>query len=242
MSNTNEKTLLVLGASSDICQTFIRQTASDYTTILCHYRSGEAAVTKLREEFGEKIIGYQCDFADYEATKDFAKQIQKDGYSPDHIILSPADRLEYRQFRKTEWKQFSSAIDVSLRSSVLVCHEFLPGMSRKKSGKILFLLSSCVIHVPPRFLSVYTSSKYALLGLMKSLAAEYEGKGICINAVSPEMVDTKYLASVPDMIVSETAENSLRGRNLYPEEVSSVMKFLLSEDADTISGQNIYIR
>jgi 3-oxoacyl-[acyl-carrier protein] reductase len=83
--------------------------------------------------------------------------------------------------------------------------------------------------------------KYALLGLMKSLAVEYADKGITVNGVSPDMMETKFLSDIPEMIVEQNRENSPLGRNILVEEVTPLMKHMLSDAGASMTGQNIGI-
>ena len=101
------------------------------------------------------------------------------------------------------------------------------------------MLSSFVEGVSPKYQSPYIVSKYALYGLMKNLAAEYSDKGIRINAVSPDMIDTKFNDKVVRKIKELNAEKSPLKRNLKPSDVTPVIEFLLSERAESISGMNI---
>ena len=84
-------------------------------------------------------------------------------------------------------------------------------------------------------------TKYALLGLMKSLSVEYADKGIMVNGVSPDMIETKFLKDIPDLVIRQNAERSPLKRNLTIEDVVPTFDFLLSDAADTITGQNIGI-
>lgn len=103
------------------------------------------------------------------------------------------------------------------------------------------MLSACTQNNPPKFMSAYVTAKYALLGLMKSLASDYAEKGICVNAISPDMIETKFLDGVPNAAVRMTAEKSVMGRLLNVDEVVPAFEFLLSDAADKITGQNIFI-
>jgi len=93
--------------------------------------------------------------------------------------------MAYTRFKDATWHTFQREMDIELRSIVMVLSRFLPLMAKDGVGKIVFILSSVCSGVPPKALAHYTTTKYALLGLMKALAAEYADKHISINAVSP---------------------------------------------------------
>ena len=69
------------------------------------------------------------------------------------------------------------------------------------------MLSSVTINLPPKALVHYTTIKYALLGLVKSLASEYGNKNIQINALSPSMIETKFLENINEKIIEINAHN-----------------------------------
>ena len=86
-----------------------------------------------------------------------------------------------------------------------------------------------------------SSLKPAVLILNKFLAAEYIEKGITVNAVSPDMMETGFIDNIPDLIKAQNAESSPIKRNLKVEDVIPTFKYLLSDGADTVYGQNIVI-
>ena len=91
------------------------------------------------------------------------------------------------------------------------------------------------------FMSSYTISKYALLGAVKALAAEYAGKRITVNAVSPSMVDTKFVADKPAFVKKKNLEMVPIKRLAVPEDVTRVMAFLLEDGNEYITGENFLI-
>jgi 3-oxoacyl-[acyl-carrier protein] reductase len=114
-------------------------------------------------------------------------------------------------------------------------------MGRAGSGKIVFVLSSYTINVPPKALADYVTAKYSLLGLMKALASEYADKGVSINAVSPSMAETRFLSELPAKLVEMTADNHPQKRNARPDDIVPLIQFLLSKESSFITGANVPI-
>lgn len=221
---------------------FIERNQQQYQTIFAHYHQSDTALLRLREKFGSKIIPIQADFMDEASTRAFAEQVLGSGVWPDHMLHLPARPLNNIQFSKTTWQTFEAEISTSLRSAVMISQAFLPAMTKQKYGKLVFMLSFNVVNQPPiKYAVPYTSVKYALLGLVKGLAAEYADKGITVNGVSPSMTETKFLSNVPQLIVDKNAAESPLKRNLLVDEVLPACEFLFSEGADRVTGQNIAV-
>ena len=226
------KVLLVTGASSEVGAALIRKTGPQYSTVFAHYRSSEETIADLRAAFGDRIVPLQADFSDPGCTERLIETIRQSGKVPEACNL---------QFHKTTWDGFRQELDTSLRSIVMILQAFLPGMAKNRYGRIVFMLTSYVLGVPPKFQSMYITSKYALLGLMKSLAAEYAARGITVNAVSPDMMETKFLSDLPDLIKEQSAKNNPMGRNITVDETVPAIEYLLSDGSGAVTGQNIGI-
>lgn len=240
MSKEN-KVLLVMGASSDMGAELIKAVHTEYEAILAHYNNSKSLIEELKSEIGDKLIPIQANFLDENETNTFVQKILNTGYQPDHIVHFPAIKAVPKKFIKDDWESFEKSLKVALRSIVIVLNAFIPVMAKQKYGKVVFMLTSYTLNVPPKYLSSYITEKYALLGFMKSLAIEYADKEIMVNAVSPEMSDTKFLNELPEIIVAQNAESSPLKRNLRVDEVIPTVQYLLSKNADRISGQNIGI-
>lgn len=235
------KILLITGASSDIGLELIRSIANDYDRIIAHYAHSPLSINAMKEELGDKLILVKADFLNETSTREFAAFLTEADMLPTHIIHISAAKFEYKNFQKTDWSLFKASLDVSVRSIQIILQSVLPLMAKKGDGHIVFILSSCTLNDPPKYLSSYVTTKYALLGLMKSLSVEYADKGISINSISPEMVETKFLSSVPRLIIDKARAENPRKRLLSVTDVVSLVSFLFSDAACSITTQNIGI-
>lgn len=237
----NKKILLITGASSDIGMALMKKVVNQYEVVLAHYCHLNDQLENMKKEYGKKIELLQADFGCETSVQDMLQKINDRGVYPNHIVHLAAPSFKYLQFRKTSWEDYEYSAQISVKPIINILHEYLPQMAKEKYGKVVFMLSACVLGTSPKFMSPYVTTKYELLGLMKSLSIEYIDKGITVNGVSPEMVDTKYLSGVPDVLVQQNAEAMPLGRLLNIYEVVPTIEYLLSDGADMVNGQNIGI-
>lgn len=235
------KVLLVTGGSSSVGLGLIVEVEKEYNTIWVHYNNSADRVNELKGRFGDKIKPVKADFSKEEDVINLIDTISDSKEIPDHIVHLAAIKSENKKFHKFNWNEYQDMIDTSLKPAVLILKKFLPFMSKNNYGKVVFMLSSFVNGATPKYQSPYIVSKYALYGLMRNLAAEYIEKGINVNAVSPDMMETEFIDNIPDIIKAQNVENSPIKRNLMVEDVIPTFKYLLSDGADTVYGQNIII-
>ena len=233
------KVLLVTGASSDVGSELIRRVGKNYDIVWAHYRMSHEIIDDLRTELGDRIMPIQADFSDVESTEALIQVIKDSGHYPDHIVHFSGQKPQCLQFHKHTWDSYQREINTSLRSITMILQAFIPNMSKQNYGKIIFMLSAYLLGIPPKFQSPYITVKYALLGLMRNLAVEYATKGIAVNAVSPDMMETKFLSELPDLILEQSAKNNPLGRNIHVNEVVPTIEYLLSPASDVVTGQNI---
>lgn len=235
------KVLLVTGGSSSIGTGLVAAIEKEYSTIWVHYNNSADRVNELKDRLGDKIKPVKADFSKEEDVIKLINIITESKEIPNHIVHLAAIRSENKKFHKFNWIEYQEMVDSSLKPIVLILKKFLPIMSKANYGKVVFMLSSFVNGATPKYQSPYIVSKYALYGLMRNLAAEYIEKGITVNAVSPDMIETGFIDNIPDIIKAQNAESSPLKRNLTVKDVVPTFRYLLSDGADTVYGQNIIV-
>jgi NAD(P)-dependent dehydrogenase (short-subunit alcohol dehydrogenase family) len=156
---------------------------------------------------------------------------------------APADEVETADWDKT--------IAVNLNGQFYCVRHAIPLLKKAGGGSIINLSSSaCLFGFPNR--APYAASKWAVIGLTKTLAMELGEFDIRVNAISPGSVDGSRIDGVirrdaeergvdPDIIRDlYTRQTSLK-RFVQPQEVAAMALFLASDMAKSISGQNLSV-
>jgi 3-oxoacyl-[acyl-carrier protein] reductase len=151
----------------------------------------------------------------------------------------PALRLTYDRLTKFNWERFQQDLAIQVQSALILLQRFAPKMSKLPSAKVVFVSSSVTHGMPPKFMSMYTVAKYAQLGLMRAAASEYAGTNLTINAISPSMIETRFLGDIAEVAVQMSAAASPRGRNATPQDIIGAIEFLLSPASNYMTGVDL---
>lgn len=237
-----DETYLITGASSDLALEYLKllNERGEKCTVLCQYHSHHDDLDDLGKSSGcLKMVTYAVDLSDSGETEKWVQDIADAGYEPDHILHAAAEPFSYMYVKEYDWKKLLSQLTVQVNSFGQIMKMFLPKMGKKKYGKVVAILSAYIIGVPPKYMSDYVVAKHALYGLVKSTASEYAEKGININAISPNMMETKFLKNLEPRQIEIAAKGTTLKRNIRVDEVVKTIDFLMSDSSDYMTGVNI---
>jgi 3-oxoacyl-[acyl-carrier protein] reductase len=137
-------------------------------------------------------------------------------------------------------KEFDDVITINLKSVFNYTKAVIRPMIKQRYGKIVNI-ASVVGLIGNAGQSNYSASKAGVIGFTKSMARELASRNINVNAVAPGFIQTAMTDKLTDEQRAELAKNIPLNRLGNPEDISRVVSFLCSEDADYITGQVIAV-
>jgi 2-keto-3-deoxy-L-fuconate dehydrogenase len=166
--------------------------------------------------------------------------------APD-ILFNCAGFVHAGTILECEEKDFDFSVALNVRSMYRLIKGFLPGMIERGGGSIVNMASvaSSVIAAPNRF--IYGTTKAAVVGLTKSVAADFVTKGIRCNCICPGTVESPSLGDRMRALGDyETARAAFiarqpMGRLGTPEEMAKLATFLASEESGFMTGQALVV-
>lgn len=206
--------------------------AGDRVAILYH-KNAAAAQALVQQLPG--CVAVQCDVASRQDCERAFEAVQQALGQVDVLVCNAgiAQQKLFTDITPAEWQRM---LDVNLSGAFHLCQLVLPGMIRRKAGRILTVSSmwgqtggSCEVH--------YSAAKAGLIGLTKALAKEEGPSGITVNCVAPGVIETDMMASFTAEDKAALAEETPVGRLGTPDEVADLLVFLASEQAGYITGQ-----
>jgi 2-keto-3-deoxy-L-fuconate dehydrogenase len=158
------------------------------------------------------------------------------------ILFNCAGIVHHGSILDATAKDWDQAFAVNVRSMFLVAKAFIPGMLKKGRGSIINMASvaSSIRGLPNR--CVYGASKAAVIGLTKSIAADFVAKGIRCNAICPGTVDTPSLQgrinafADPAQARKDFVARQPMGRLGTVDDITGILVFLASDESLFATG------
>jgi len=203
-------------------------------------------------ETATKVAGTaaQCDVTDRESIRRaYAEAREANG--PIELLVVNAGIADSAPFHKMTREGWDRIIAVNLTGAFDTVHEALPDLLASDNGRVVFVASVASLRGVP-YAAHYAASKHGLLGLMRSMAAEYARSSMTVNAVCPGYVDTpmtdQSIARVSQ--ITGRAEEQSRaaitnmnasGRLVDPQAIANVIAMLCLPMSRDINGGAITI-
>lgn len=234
----NHNNVLITGGSRGIGAAAVRAFAVRGDNVAFTYHTNQAAAAALVQELSPACVtAIPCDAADPAQVREVVRQAEA-AIGPLTVLVCNAGIAQSKLFTELTDEDWRRMMGVDLDGPFYFSHAVLPGMIRRKYGRILFVSSmwgqtggSCEVH--------YSAAKAGVIGLCKALAKEEGPSGITVNCVAPGVIDTDMMACYTPEDKAALAEETPVGRLGTAEEIARTLVFLAGEDAGYITGQVI---
>lgn len=213
------KTIVVVGGSSGIGKAIITKLKHTHKII---------NISRTAPSNIENIKHYACD-----VTKEELPELEEV-----HGLVYCPGSINLKSFSRLKLEDFQSDLDINVLGAIKTLKAYESSLAKNNGSVVLFSTVASFLGMP--FHASIATSKSAVEGLTKSLAAEYATK-VRFNAIAPTVTDTPLAAR---LLRNEKQQESMQNRHplkkyLKAEEVASLATYLLSDEASAITGQVI---
>ncbi|MDN3510177.1 MAG: glucose 1-dehydrogenase [Candidatus Jettenia sp.] len=251
MRRLEGKNALITGATSGIGYAIAVRFSQEGANVAINYRQDDEKVEEVLSTvrniclsvkgFGCKDLMVQGDVSKEDDVVRMFREVITEWGRLD-IMINNAGIQKSSISHENDMRDFDKIIAVNLRGAYLCAREAIKHFLSREGGGVILNNSSVHEIIPkPNYLS-YAISKGGMGNLTRTLALEYAGRGIRVNAVGPGAIITpinKAWTDDPNRR-AEVERHIPMGRSGTPEEIAAVFAFLASDDASYITGQTIY--
>ena len=225
-----ERLVLVTGGNRGIGLAIARAFQVSGDRVVVTHRSGMAP---------EGLEGVIMDVTDRESVESAFRSIEEKFGTVNVLIANAGITKDGLAVRMSE-TDFQDVVDTNLTGSFRVIQRALPGMMKKRAGRVV-LIGSVVGLLGSAGQVNYAATKSALVGMARSFAREYGSRGITFNVVAPGFVDSDMTAVLSESLKEKYLAQIPLARFATTEEVATAVQFIASQGAGYITGAVIPI-
>lgn len=155
------------------------------------------------------------------------------------ILVNNAAIWRHQTLDEMPERDWDDLMNVNAKSCFHFCQAVVGHMKERGSGKIVNIVSRAILGNPRE--TNYSASKAAVVGFSRALALELAPHGINVNCVAPALVDTPGARTLPDEARQRGVKLIPMGRIGRPVDIANAALFLVSSEADFITGQTLHV-
>ena len=241
--NFTGKTVLITGASRGIGETTAKLFAHRGADVVINYLTGKSDAEAIVSEIvrkGRKAIAVKADVSIQSEVEAMFDSALSTFHRIDVLVNNAVRDATPIRFEDLTWEVMQQDIDVTLKGAFFCCKTALPHMLAQNGGCIINV-STIFTEAPMPHFTRYITSKSGLVGLSRALAAEFAGRNIRVNLVTPSITPTDLTNTLSNQAFKRLAEESPLKRVCQPLDVAKAIVILASPYAQYTTGQQIMV-
>jgi NAD(P)-dependent dehydrogenase (short-subunit alcohol dehydrogenase family) len=242
MGKLDGKVALITGSGRNIGRATALRLADEGAHVIVNARSNEAEAEAVAAEVrtrGVKSLAVLADVSKRDQVDAMVDQALSEFGQVDILINNAAIR-PHKPFREITFEDWETVRGVVLDGALYLTRAVIDGMVERNYGRILFFMGEGAFAGGAGRAHI-SAAKYGLVGLSRSLAAEFAANNIRVNIVSPGSIDTR--RDHPEWYGGHPPSTAgiPMGRQGTPDEIASTCLFLVSDEGGFITGQTIHV-
>ena len=238
MFDLKGKKALITGASGGIGKEIAR-TLDSFGAEICISGRNSEELNSLNNTVNQECKIITCDLTKDNDITNLVKRAEEELGQID-ILVNNAGITKDNIFLRMSDEEWDQVLKVNLYSTFKILKLATKGMVKRKYGRIINITSVVGVTGGPGQVN-YSSSKAGLIGMTKSLSQELASRNITVNCIAPGFIDTPMTSDLDENRKAKVLSSIPANRFGSPEDLSTSILFLASEESSYITGQTIHI-
>lgn len=237
-----KKLVIVTAGSSGIGSAIVRELVkNDYFVVFTYHTNHDLAASLAHSLNQQQTCCwyYPCDVTKAEQIKTVCQKILSEHGTP-YALINNAGTAKDRVFTNTSIEEWHHEIAINLHACFYFNHYLLKAMIFAGDGCIVQISSISALRGNIGQ-TCYSASKAAQIGFTKSLAKEVGLFNLRVNAIAPGLIETSMISTIPQKKMDFIIKNTPLRKTGKPQEVASMVNFLLGKGGEHITGQTLVI-
>lgn len=254
MSEFNNKVAVVTGGGRGIGAAICKRLAQGgaIVAVTDYDKASADSIAAALNSQGQRAAAVQMDVTSSASVAKAVAEIEAT-LGPIEILVNNAGVSHFTAFLDMSEEEWDQVLTVNLKGVFLTCRAIVPGMAKRKSGRIVNMSSILGKMGEPNFVH-YSASKFGVLGLTQSIAAEFAADNITANCVCPGIVETPLWNGLDEEAVAKSdafasaadVREFVRsriplGRTQPVEDIAEMVAFLASDKARNMTGGSYHV-
>jgi len=241
---TYKKVALVIGATGGIGSEVCMRLAAMGYDVAVHYSNNEEKANSLHAMIlaqGKNAFVAKADITIAKDVNDLVESVTRRLGDITLLVNCSTLKIPNIKFDNLDWSDILQHFDLNVKGNYHLAKALIPGMKKRKAGKIILITTQATENTPPLDWMAYVTAKYALNGFAKSLAMELAAFNIQVNLVSPGMTETNLIADIPEKARMLAAAKVPLKRLAAAKDIAGAVGFLASDDSAYMTGETIRV-
>jgi 3-oxoacyl-[acyl-carrier protein] reductase len=242
MFRLDNKVALVTGGSRGIGRGIAEALAAQGATVVVNYVKGQAAADEVVAGIvgrGGKAEALGFDVGDSAAAEKAVEALAKRHGRLDILVANAGIAIDGLLLRLND-EDLDRMFQINVKGAIACAKAATRSMMRARSGRVIFI-SSVIGEMGNVGQTGYAATKAAMLGVTKSLAREYAGRKVTVNAITPGFIDTEMTQAMNEAAKEQVLKAIPLGRTGTAADIAAACVYLASDEAAYVTGQTLRV-